>query len=549
MMKSGVKPPQKRMISSNRDIAPAWLAWLRNFYKRLKLKQLPSIYIAYNMNHCKLIFSLFVGFCLFSANAFGQQWYYAMTGASGDVFLADIEKLQTDGDYVRVWVRVDLKTPKWTEGTSRKKVTKELVRWVFNCKSSRFAVIAKNSQGEHGELVDSLDWSTRTPSFSEIAPGTVGDGIGKFVCGIGKKFADGSLKPAVPEWIFGEKWTRVTADSDDNAIYIVADRITAGKNDNANLTFYYQKRSYKNPTYSGLSLAYGTIQVWAADCANRQLDDFGGLTYGVNNSVLYRYAGSTSPPLKVKEGTVGATTLEFVCGFPRSEASTGGGDSRTKPSEPSKTSSSGTAWYSESGYFVTAYHVVAGAKTVSIAGHDKQPIVATIVAADSKNDVALLSADLKGKSLRPIPFAKGVAALGSRVFTVGYPHSDYLGVSPKITSGEISGALPLDPTKILISVPVQAGNSGGPLLNMSGEAVGMVIEKLRADKMLANTGDLTENTNFALKAKYIQALLEDQPKLKVVNILTKPKSMALEELVGMYKDSVVFVFTTGASVK
>ena len=48
---------------------------------------------------------------------------------------------------------------------------------------------------------------------------------------------------------------------------------------------------------------------------------------------------------------------------------------------------------------------------------------------------------------------------------------------------------------------------------MSGEAVGLVIEKLSAPELYKATGDSTENTNFALKLRYIEALIEDQPRL------------------------------------
>ncbi|HXC40345.1 MAG TPA: serine protease, partial [Burkholderiales bacterium] len=176
-------------------------------------------------------------------------------------------------------------------------------------------------------------------------------------------------------------------------------------------------------------------------------------------------------------------------------------------------------------------------------GSDKMPLRARVAAADAKNDVAILTVDLKDRKPRPLSLNKGAAALGSHVFTIGYPHSDVLGVSPKITSGEVSGNLPLDPTKLLISVPVQSGNSGGPLINMSGEVVGLVIEKLPADFMLKATGDVTENTNFALKARYIDALLEDLPRLPTAVAPAKPKTSPLEDLVATYRDSVYFVLT------
>ncbi len=59
-----------------------------------------------------------------------------------------------------------------------------------------------------------------------------------------------------------------------------------------------------------------------------------------------------------------------------------------------------------------------------------------------------------------------------------------------------------------ISAPVQPGNSGGPLMDMSGAVVGVVVSKLNAAMIMEVTGDIPQNVNFALKANVAKSFLE-----------------------------------------
>ena len=99
--------------------------------------------------------------------------------------------------------------------------------------------------------------------------------------------------------------------------------------------------------------------------------------------------------------------------------------------------------------------------------------------------------------------------LGQTVATIGFPNIQIQGFSPKVTKGEISSVNGFgdDPRSWQISVPVQPGNSGGPLLDENGNLIGVVVSKLgmRAAKL---TGDIPQNVNFAIKSSYALALLE-----------------------------------------
>ncbi len=117
-----------------------------------------------------------------------------------------------------------------------------------------------------------------------------------------------------------------------------------------------------------------------------------------------------------------------------------------------------------------------------------------------------------------------------------------MGMEPKLTSGDVNSEKGLmdDPRFYQISVPVQAGNSGGPLLNSNGEVVGIVTSKLKAVEMSALTGDLTQNVNYALKAQYLLPLLDEGMDRSPGNLLSNATA-PLEELVIRAKSSVVMI--------
>jgi Trypsin-like peptidase domain len=75
-----------------------------------------------------------------------------------------------------------------------------------------------------------------------------------------------------------------------------------------------------------------------------------------------------------------------------------------------------------------------------------------------------------------------------------------------LTMGNVSAlhGLKNDPDRIQISTPVQPGNSGGPLLDSSGNVIGVVASKLDALNALARSGDLPQNVNFAISLSVLK---------------------------------------------
>jgi serine protease Do len=126
---------------------------------------------------------------------------------------------------------------------------------------------------------------------------------------------------------------------------------------------------------------------------------------------------------------------------------------------------------SADGYVMTNAHVVEGADEVVVTLTDKREFKAKIIGADTRTDVALVKIDATG-----LPFVKlgdvNKLKVGEWVLAIGSPFN----LDNTVTAGIVSAKqrdtgdyLPL----IQTDVAVNPGNSGGPLINMRGEVVGI----------------------------------------------------------------------------
>ena len=132
--------------------------------------------------------------------------------------------------------------------------------------------------------------------------------------------------------------------------------------------------------------------------------------------------------------------------------------------------------------------------------------------ADPGHDLALLR--VPAGDLDWLPLAKlDAVSLGLRVFTIGFPAIEVLGPEPKFAEGVVSslrGHPDRDDT-LLISVPVQPGASGGPLVDERGMAVGIILGSAGHVNFLETTGSLPQNVNWAIRADYAAKLLDAAP--------------------------------------
>jgi len=142
---------------------------------------------------------------------------------------------------------------------------------------------------------------------------------------------------------------------------------------------------------------------------------------------------------------------------------------------------------------VTNNHVVSGCtKAIQVRYPDGRSFTATISGQDATNDLVLLDTEMPNLSVASFRFQP---LLGEAVATYGFPYSGIL--SPNFTSGDIAALSgPKGDTRFLqTSTPIQPGNSGGPLLDMFGRVVGVVVAQLNA---IPN-----QNVNFAIQPSMV----------------------------------------------
>lgn len=161
------------------------------------------------------------------------------------------------------------------------------------------------------------------------------------------------------------------------------------------------------------------------------------------------------------------------------------------------------------GAVVTNYHVVQQCAAVSFLLNGGDSTSATVIASDPMNDLALLRVGEKTKPAAIFQDPDHLRA-GDDIIVFGYPLLGQLSSTGNLTRGSVSALSGLrDDTRYFqMTAPIQLGNSGGPVLNHQGRVIGIVTSKLNAARELKQTGDISQNVNFALKAAVLRTFLD-----------------------------------------
>ena len=166
----------------------------------------------------------------------------------------------------------------------------------------------------------------------------------------------------------------------------------------------------------------------------------------------------------------GSSRTTGVCSY----SVTGSANTSTDDEE-----SSGTGFViAPNGIIATCAHVVEGAKRMEVnLGGQSYP--ATVIAVDSKADVALIRIDATALPSLQLGDSETVQ-LAESVRAIGYPLSDVLGTDVKVTTGTVAGIVQDKQRgkRIQIDASINPGNSGGPVVNSAGQVIGVASSKL-----------------------------------------------------------------------
>jgi S1-C subfamily serine protease len=182
------------------------------------------------------------------------------------------------------------------------------------------------------------------------------------------------------------------------------------------------------------------------------------------------------------------------------------------PEKPSKmVNIHGTGFIiSTGGHILTNNHVIRGCVGDIHGNLTGEPTTTLrLVSQDETNDLALLQA--AGTFKDPARVRAAPIRSGDAIIAIGYPFHGLLTSDFTVTTGIVNSLSGLfnDTRFLQISAQVEPGNSGGPLLDTSGNVVGVVAEKLNAVKFAKVTGDIPQNVNFAIKTGAVRDFLDN----------------------------------------
>ena len=265
---------------------------------------------------------------------------------------------------------------------------------------------------------------------------------------------------------------------------------------------------------------FSTRTLYLADCKDGSATLAVTQHYGADRKLTH---ADVRPQVKRSEfaapkaGSDVAQALELACtkvaqdskGEPSAKKAEPAPGTPAKPA-PRGSSGSGIVVHRD-GSVLTNLHVVKECDGYEVIDDTERRLKASLRASDSAHDLALLI--IEGQFPAAAAMRKEVAPrLGEAVTIVGYPLVGVLGAKPSVGFGNVTSTVGIrgNPGQMQISVPVQRGASGGPVLDQAGNLIGVVVAKLDALKFAERMGDLPQNVNFAIRGEAVRSFLEAQ---------------------------------------
>lgn len=188
------------------------------------------------------------------------------------------------------------------------------------------------------------------------------------------------------------------------------------------------------------------------------------------------------------------------------------------------------------GYVVTNYHVVNGADSIHLQNNKGQSYKAQVIHLDAQKDLAILhisDSSFNSKTSVPYTFKKQMSELGEDIYTIGFPRDEAVYGQGYLSSNTGYAG---DTVAYQISIPVNPGNSGGPVLDNQGNVIGIISGKQKG----------IDGAAFAIKTKELIETLNRIPaeSLKgniVLNNKNSLTKMARTEQVKKIQDYIYIV--------
>lgn len=175
---------------------------------------------------------------------------------------------------------------------------------------------------------------------------------------------------------------------------------------------------------------------------------------------------------------------------------------------------SGTGFFiSKAGHIITNEHVVRGCDTVKIRGavNDTE---ADVIKTDSDIDLALLRTRAIPPRIAPIRNARNEIRVGEKLLVIGYPEKHGQTGIYKITRSKVKGQKgPLGGDQwVQFEDSARQGNSGGPLLDASGNVIGVVMGKAEIIRTNLANGrqEKVGNSDLAISLPYLWNFIKNE---------------------------------------
>jgi len=199
--------------------------------------------------------------------------------------------------------------------------------------------------------------------------------------------------------------------------------------------------------------------------------------------------------------------------------------------------SSGTGFFVNRGFLITNAHVVKGCKNVTLKGA-VSPHDGRVIAIDAERDLAVIQTDAVPPEIAPLRYNIDDLKPGDSVLVVGYPGEAGARGEYRVAKATIEDIRIEDNSRkwVYITDVLEHGNSGGPVFDMSGNVIGVVVAKVEIQKndntppiqvgamislntlkeFLLNNGIFSEGGGYGVE--YASSYIEERATHYIVNV-------------------------------